>query len=343
MEMYMKSSTRRVFTIAATIGAIGMANCAQAQEFKLRWGHYLGNSPFVQVEKDFAANVEKASKGRVKIDITFAGGLGKGNELLPLAGRGAVDMASVVPGYYADRLLFWKAYQIPFIFGSPKQAMEISAAAYEKLPVFKEELDKMGVQFLFHQPLGEYYLTGKSADCDTVAGLKGKKIRSFGADIPKLHQAVGAVPVSVGVGAVYEALQRGSLDYSFLNRGNILSNRLYEPGKYSCGPIMSITGHLIVISKRSWAKLPDDIKKIMVEEGRKSGKEYISWIDAAETKAGEDIIAKGGVIKPFKAEEMANWRKTAPDLLQAWVDDMKTKGEGKRAQEVADTWRSMMK
>ena len=268
----MQKSFVRCAATAGLVGVLVTAGAAQAQEFKLRWGHYLGNSPFVQVEKDFAKNVEKATNGRVKIDITFAGGLGKGNELMTLAGRGAIDMASVVPGYYADRLLFWKAYQIPFIFNSPKQAMEISAASYKALPVFKEELDKFNIQFLFHQPLGEYYLTGKDPNCDNVAGLKGKKIRSFGADIPKLHAAVGAVPVSVGVGAVYEALQRGSLDYSFLNRGNILSNRLYEPGKYSCGPIMSITGHLIVISKRAWARLPDDIKKIMVEEGQKSGK-----------------------------------------------------------------------
>ena len=43
---------------------------------------------------------------------------------------------------YPDQLLFWKAYQIPFIFGSPREAMEISAEAYQALPVFQEELDK---------------------------------------------------------------------------------------------------------------------------------------------------------------------------------------------------------
>jgi TRAP-type C4-dicarboxylate transport system substrate-binding protein len=338
----MPKSISYILSAAGLVGAMVFAGSASAQEFRLRWGHYLGNSPFVQVEKDYAANVEKATNGRVKIDITFAGGLGKGNELMPLAGRGAIDMASVVPGYYADRLLFWKAYQIPFIFNSPKQAMEISAASYNKLGVFKEELDKQNIQFLFHQPLGEYYLTGKDPNCDNVAGLNGKKIRSFGADIPKLHNAVGAVPVSVGVGSVYEALQRGSLDYSFLNRGNILSNRLYEPGKYSCGPIMSITGHLIVIGKRTWARLPDDIKKIMVEEGVKSGQEYIKWIDAAEKKAQADAEAQGAVFKPFKAEEMAKWREMAPDMLQSWVDSMKELGNGDKAEEVAKFWKSMM-
>ena len=73
---------------------------------------------------------------------------------MTLAGRGAIDMASVVPGYYPDQLLFWKVYQIPFVFDSPRQAMETSAAAYKALPEFKEELDKQNVNFLFHQPLG---------------------------------------------------------------------------------------------------------------------------------------------------------------------------------------------
>lgn len=325
--------------VAIAAALIGPAN---SQEIKLRWGHYLGNSGFLQVEKDFAKTIEKRTNGKVKIDITFAGGLGKGNELLTLAGRGAIDMASVAPGYYPDRLPFWKAYQIPFVFPNAKKAIEVVYASYEKLPVFKQELDMANVQYLFHQPLGEYYLTGKSPACDTVAGLKGKKIRSFGADVPKLHGAVGAVPVSVGVGNVYEALQRGSLDYSFLNAGNILSNRLYEPGKYSCGPIMTIAGHLIIISKRAWAKLPADVQKIFLEEADKSGKAYIKWIGTAETKARKDAEAKGAVFKPFKPGEMAKWRKAAPDLLANWVEAMKKQGKGKEAAEVAAYWKSQL-
>lgn len=338
----MKVRVSNSFFAAGFVSAVVLVGPAHAQDIKLRWGHYLGNSPFLQVEKDFAKTIEKRTNGKVKIDITFAGGLGKGNELLPLAGRGAIDMASIAPGYYPDRLPFWKAYQIPFVFPNAKKAIEIVYSSYDKLPVFKQELDTANVQYLFHQPLGEYFLTGKSPDCDTVAGLKGKKIRSFGADVPKLHGAVGAVPVSVGVGAVYEALQRGSLDYSFLNAGNILSNRLYEPGKYSCGPIMTIAGHLIIIGKRAWAKLPADVQKIFLEEAGKSGKAYIEWIGTAEAKARKDAEAKGAVFKPFKAGEMAKWRKAAPDLLAGWVDAMKKLGKGKEAADVAAYWKSQL-
>ncbi len=324
-------------TLAASILAAGAAS-AEA-EFKLRWGHYLGNSPFVKVEQDFAKRVEEATNGRVEIDIVYSGGLGKGNELLTLAGRGAIDMASVVPGYYADKLLFWKAYQIPFIFDTPMQAMEISAESYQEMPVFKNELDKFRVHFLFHQPLGSYFLTGPDGGCTDLANLEGKKIRSFGADIPKIHAAVGAVPVSVGVGDVYEALQTGSLDYSFLNAGNILSNKLYEPGKFSCGPVMSITGHLIVMGKKTWNRLPADIQKIMTEEAMKSGKEYIEWIDNAESEAQKAAEAEGAVFKPIDADTMAEWRDKTPDLLQNWVDSMKERGRGDEAEAVAASWR----
>ncbi len=325
---------------AAALGAVGIAGLAHAQsEFKLRWGHYLPDTEYVQVEKDFAKAVEERTDGRVEIETAYSGGLGKGNEIMTLAGRGAIDMASVVPGYYPDQLLFWKAYQIPFVFGSPREAMEISAEAYEALPVFQEELDKYNVKFLFHQPLGSYYLTGSDENCDTVEALAGKKIRTFGADIPKAVEAIGAVPVSVGVGEVYEALQRGTLDYSFLNRGNIISNRLQEVGKYSCGPAMSIAGHLIVIGKDSWDRLPEDIQQIMLEEAEKAGAAYIDAIDRLEDESGAAIEAQGGVVKPFPEDELAKWRDMSPDLLQQWIDQMDAQGEGERAEEVAKFWR----
>ncbi|MGE3606860.1 MAG: hypothetical protein AB7H94_26090, partial [Lautropia sp.] len=66
---------------AALIGATALtvAGGAAAQaKYQLRWGHYLPDGPFVQLEKDFANRIEKRTNGQVKINITFAEGLGKG-------------------------------------------------------------------------------------------------------------------------------------------------------------------------------------------------------------------------------------------------------------------------
>ncbi len=328
---------------AAIAASLGVAGNALAQdEVTLRWGHYLPNSPFLEVEQNFAKTIEERTGGKVKIDITYAGGLGKGNELMTLAGRGAIDMASVVPGYYADQLLYIRAFQIPFVFDTPAEAMTLSRNSFAELPMFSEELDKYNVKFLFHQPLGQYYLTGPDENCDTVAGLKDKKIRSFGADIPKLHNAVGAVPVTIGVGDIYEALQRGTLDYSFINPGNIVTNRFYEPGKFNCGPVMAITGHLITIGKRAWDKLTPETQAIFVEEAKASQQEYLDWIDAFESKAVEDIKANGGTVKEFPEAELAKWKEMAPDLLGDWVKDMEGRGLGDEAQKVYDQWHAWL-
>lgn len=330
----------RGVAVAATLGIAGTA-LAQ-DEVTLRWGHYLPNSPFLEVEQNFAKKIEDRTGGKVKIDITYAGGLGKGNEIMTLAGRGAIDMASIVPGYYADQLLFIRAFQIPFVFDNPHEAMTLSRNSFAELPMFAAEMDKFNVKFLFHQPLGVYYLTGPDGNCDTIAALDGKKIRSFGADIPKLHAAVGAVPVSVGVGDVYEALQRGTLDYSFLNPGNIVTNRLYEVGKYSCGPVMAITGHMISIGKKAWDKLTPETQAIFIEEAAASQQEYLDWIDAFEGKAVEGIKAGGGEIKEFPASELAKWKAVAPDLLGNWVEDMKGRGLGAEAEQVAAKWKEWL-
>jgi len=307
--------------LSAFVGALGLAlsGAAFAQaKYHLRWGHYLADGPFVQLEKDFASKIEKRTNGQVKIDITFAEGLGKGTELLMLVARGAIDMSSTAPGYNPDQLHYWRAFQTPLTFSTSKQAMYVLGKVEKEFPVYTQEMDKIGVVWLFQQPLGEYYLSGASPECDSVDKLRGKKIRSFGADIPKAFTAIGAVPVTVAPTAIYEALQHGTLDYSFINPGNIQAFKLQEVSKYHCGPVMAITGHNVTISKRTWSKLPPDIQKIFRDQAAQTAKDYLAWVGDFESKAIANIKASGGVFKPFPAAELAKWKAASPDFLAQW-------------------------
>ncbi|MCL7466431.1 TRAP transporter substrate-binding protein DctP [Phaeovulum sp. NW3] len=329
----------------ALLGGIAIAasvfGSAQAQEFRLNFGHYLNDSPYLDVEREFAKAIETRSEGRVAINIVYSGGLGKGEELLSLAGRGAVDMAAIVPGYYADQLPFARAVQVPFVFDSPSEAIEIAQYSYKEMPVFAEELQAQGVRRFFHQPLGSYFMTGKTDDCKAIDGLSNKKIRTFGADIPKMMSAVGAVPVTVGTGDLFEALERGTLDYSFLNLGNIEAFRLHEVGKFSCGPALSMAGHLVVMSERTWQRLPEDIQAIILEEADIAQQKYVELINAAEAAAGERMTAAGHTIIELSPETVADWQAKTPDLLQDWADGMAARGKGDAAAEVVAKWREM--
>jgi TRAP-type C4-dicarboxylate transport system substrate-binding protein len=80
-------------------------------------------------------------------------------------------------------------------------------------------------------------------------------LRSFGGDIPKAHAAIGAVPVTVAVQDIYESLQKGVLDYSFLPITVCDAQKLVEVGNiYRTHHAMS--GHIIAIGKPTWNNCP---------------------------------------------------------------------------------------
>src|SRR5690242_1622915 len=165
---------RQLPMLLSVLGAFGLAagDVAAQAKYNLRWGHYLADSPFVQLEKDFAAAIEKRTNGQVKITITFAQGLGKTTELLMLTAKGAIDMTATAPGYNPDQLHYWRAFQLPLTFTTSKQAMDVLRAVVKEFPVYNQEMDRAGVVWLFQQPLGEYYLSGPNPECDSVAKLK---------------------------------------------------------------------------------------------------------------------------------------------------------------------------
>ena len=101
--------------------------------------------PFLEVEKNFAKKIEERTNGKVKIDITFAGGLGKGNELMPLAA--AAPSTCVYRRATTRTLFFIRAFQIPFVFDDPQEAMTLSRNSFAELPMFNAEMDKFNVKF----------------------------------------------------------------------------------------------------------------------------------------------------------------------------------------------------
>lgn len=337
----MKRFVTAAFAAAALTMTSGAA-LAQAQ-FNLRWAHYLPNGPFLEIENSFAENVEKRTNGKIKISATYAGGLGGPSEILALAGRGAVDFASSAAGYYPDRLPFWKAAQIPFVFDTPKQAIEISQTLVKEFPAFDEEMKGMGVKFLYQQPLGSYYLLGSKEGCDTLQGLAGKKIRAFGSEVPKIIDAAGAVSISLTTTEMYEGVQRGVIDYANADVGNIASLKLYEVGKHICGPVMTFSGHMMTISERTWSRLPAEYQEIIMDEAAATQQRYLDWVDSNGQKAIKTINDHGIEITPFKDEDMAKWKADTPDLIESWVDDMTRRGKGDEATKIAARWRELLK
>src|SRR5436189_5954956 len=98
-----------------------------------------------------------------------------------------------------------------FSYKNAPHAQRIIHTLYAETPALQEEMRQQNLHPLFWHVLDPYYMICRTP-VRTIADLKGKKVRSYGEDVPRLLQAVGAVPVNLLPAELYESLQKGTID-----------------------------------------------------------------------------------------------------------------------------------
>jgi TRAP-type C4-dicarboxylate transport system substrate-binding protein len=98
----------------------------------------------------------------------------------------------------------------------------------------------------------------------SIADLKGFKLRVPSRRHLVAYSALGAAPLTMPPGEVYNALQQGVLDGLSSGSRTLLSQKLTEVVKYALeGLTAEAVTQDIVINQKAWDTLPNDIKEIV--------------------------------------------------------------------------------
>src|SRR3546814_299270 len=95
----------------------------------------------------------------------------------------------------------------------------------------------------------------------TMDDLKGLRIRSPSPQINAMLQQLGATPVGLPPGDVYENMQRGVIDGAVFPWDPINSFRLFEVTKYHLDARSYTASFYFVMNKRKYDGLPADVRK----------------------------------------------------------------------------------
>lgn len=129
----------------------------------------------------------------------------------------------------------------------------------------------------------------------SIEDLKGKKVRVME---NSLHMdtftALGAIPTPMAMGEVFTALTQGTVDAAENTLQFIYNMKLYEAAKY-----ITKTGHfyglvIVGLSEKTYQKLPDDLKKIMLEAGHEIAL-YERELNNADNIFAEEELKKLGI------------------------------------------------
>ena len=336
---------RRAFLTAWLLPAaflLAMTTAASA-DVTLRMSHqWAENNAGSKVDKWFAQEVEKRTGGKVKIKIFWSEALGKAKENLGLLQQGAIDMAAMSPGYFPAQMPFYAApNSIPMTMDEVPHATELMKRLMTEVPIYQEETERNGIKALFFHHLNPYKLVCKEP-VTTVDGMNGKKMRTWGKDMPRMVQAAGGTPVTLFLPEIYEGLSRGTVDCAPFAVDLVVNYKIYEVAKH----ISNITLWLgpstgIWISQAAWQKLTPEQQEILVATGLEAAERDRDAVLAAGEAAVGTLKSKGVTFHDFPDAEKAKWRAANPDFFADFIAEMEGKGWGDDARKTIAIWKEV--
>lgn len=290
-----------------------------------RWAHFAPPAwGSAQAEQLYAKQIEEKTGGKIKFQFFWSGSLFSFGELFSAAQRNAVNIASIVPTYHpSDWPMVGLSNSLPMVWDDAPTAMKVQQYLFENNDAIKSELKKNGLTPILLHGLPPYRLQC-TTPVRTLADLKGKRIRTFGDWPPYIMEKLGAVPVNIPLGQIYEGLQKGTLDCGYNPIENAGFLKLSEVAKYwSTIDFGAIAAYSSFMNTSRYDKLPDSLKKIMDEAAIVAMKFEMENFDKLEKQGIEDAKKAGVTIVEF--EDQAKLQAMFPDMLQVWEDAMCTR------------------
>lgn len=251
----------------------GSKDDAKSDEtFTLQAGHSLPEDhPYHLGFLEMAKNVEERTDGRVKIEVFANSEIGAERELTEGMTLGTVDLVVSSTAPVTNFVPELSVLDVPFIFKDRDSAVKVLESDIGD-GLF-DKMNEHGIIGLSWAENGYRHITNGKHPINKPEDLKGLKIRTQENEIHiAAFKELGALPTPMAWTEALTGLQQGVVDAQ--ENPAIVADqfKLYE----SKQKYMTLTGHVYsvavyMMSQKSYDKLPEDLAKIVVEEGQKAG------------------------------------------------------------------------
>jgi len=156
---------------------------------------------------------------------------------------------------------------------------------------------------------------------------KGQKFRIMSSKVlEEQFKVVGANPQMMPFSEVYSALQQGVIDGQENTNSNIYTKKFYEVSKYMTVSNHGYLGYLVVMSKKFWNSLPDDLKaatKQAMKEATAKEREWAVELDKSQFAEIEKYAKETGKLEitVLTPEQRDEWRKVMSTIYPKFYDD----------------------
>jgi len=279
--------------------------------------------PMSIVLEKWCKDLETRTKGRIQAKYYPAATLAPAVQQYDAVVKNIADVGNHVLGYTMGRFPLSEVLDLPLGVPNGSVATRMTNEYYNKFQA--KEFDS--VKVLWMHAGGPGYICTKAKAVNKLEDLRGLKLRTFGGNVAFVS-ALGATPVAMPMGDVYDALSRGVVDGLTSQYETLESRKLAELVKFVTENKQSAytAAFVVAMNKKVWNSLPSDLKKIIDE----MSKEYIeesgkAW-DALDKSGKNFAIEKGTKFLSLSKEEEEKWEKAAEKPFKEYIKRMKSSG-----------------
>jgi TRAP-type transport system periplasmic protein len=312
-----------IFAFAAT----AVAAVANAQ---VKWdlpSGYGANTFQVQNLEAFAADVDKATAGKLKITLHPNASLFKANEIKRAVQSGQTPAGEFILSGASNENALFGLDSIPFLatsYDEAKKLNDISKPYLEKL------LASQGLKLLYTvawPPQGLYTLKPVA----TMQDLKGTKMRAYNPATTRIAEYVGAQPVTIQLAELGQALATGTVDNFLTSSASGVDSKLYEQAKFFYDVNAWLPRNAVVVNVKAFNALDAATQAAVVKAGvtaedrgwkmsQKKDEEYLKELAAKGMKIDTTADTLKRELKLIGGRMTGEWLRTAGDDGKAVVD-----------------------
>ena len=324
----MKFPQLKKMLVGAAFALTSAFAAAQTIELKMH-SQIVESRPEAKYLQEFADDVAKRSDGRLKINVFHAGSLGlKDADLLRVLQAGAVDMAMLYGEYFTR-----DAPELGVVY--VQGAIRNPAHHLELLPtmrgIYEEGYQKWNIRTVggVVSPVFNVGIHCKEP-INTLAGLKGKKLRVWAAHLVNTFQGLDVAAQVIPQNSMYMALQTGVVDCAYYLSTVAKTVSLHEVAKYEAylHPWAAVPW-MFGISDKAWSRLPQDLQAIVKEAGEVMwAKTRDAAVDPAREQAAiEERKALGiTMLDPFSEADVSSFIASSDKAWAALAESAGPKG-----------------
>jgi TRAP-type C4-dicarboxylate transport system substrate-binding protein len=313
-----------MLSATALLAGVATLNVAQAQT---KWdlpAAYPASNFHTENLTQFAADVDKATGGKLKITVHANASLFKANEIKRAVQGGQAQMGEILLVNFQNEWPIFGADGLPFLADSYAQAAKLYKA---QRPLLEKKLGEQGMMLLYAvawPPQGIY----SKKPLASAADLKGSKWRAYSPATSRIAELVGAQPVTVQAAEVSQAFATGVTDSMMSSGSTGWDSKLYESVKYWYDTQAWLPKNAVIVNKAAFDALDKPTQAAVLKAGAEA--ETRGW--AASEKANGETLdklkAKGMQILPPSPQLKADMKKVGDTMLKEWVE--KAGPEGKQ-------------